>query len=141
MLNHIVEQKLMIFWVVVIFATVNLVWNVILISKQPDLFHFTNSLVYFVGFGPVFALLRFRFKKAIRFLPCFLFLSLSVLIVLAASGVSDELREDATDNDYFTNLLGGYFICSIILGQSDFKASFYFMFPVYLVSEILINKI
>jgi hypothetical protein len=141
LLNHIVEQKISIFWIVVILVTLNIVWSAIILAKQEYLFHFSISIIYFVGFGPLFALFRFRFKKAVRSLPCLVFLALSVFIVLTAYGVSDKLMRDASDFDYFYNLLVGYLCCSIIMGQSDFKAMFYFMFPVYLAAEILINKI
>lgn len=131
----------MVFWVVVVFATVNLVWSAIIFAQQEYLFRFSIALIYFVGFCPLFALFRYRFKKAIRFLPCLVFLSLSVLIVLTAFGANDKLMEDTNDFDYLNSLLVAYLSCSIIMGQSDFKAMFYFMFPVYLVSDVLINKI
>jgi hypothetical protein len=74
-------------------------------------------------------------------LPCLVFLALSLLVVLTAFGVHEKLMEDTNDFDHFNSLLVAYLSCSIIMGQSDFKAMFYFMFPVYLVSVVLINKI
>jgi hypothetical protein len=84
----------MVFWVAVVMATVNLVWCTIMWIKQDLRFQFLLALIYFIGFGPVFALLRFRFKKAVRLLPCLVFFSQSLLIVIDAYVVKDALKQD-----------------------------------------------
>jgi hypothetical protein len=99
--NHIVEQKLMVFWAAVVLSSLNLVWAIINFYIHGDFFCLTVAIEYFVGLGPIFALLRWRFKRAIRYLPCFVFFYMTITLIVAAKGYGQRLASGLIDEDVF----------------------------------------
>jgi hypothetical protein len=126
----------MVFWVAVILTSFNVVWSIINFYKIGDFFHLIVAIEYFVGLGPLFALLRWRFKRAIRYLPCFVFFYMSVFLIVAAKGYSPSLASGITDEDVYINLLAPFLICAVILTQSDFRVALFILCPTYIVAAI-----
>lgn len=88
--------------------------------------------MYVLIVGPVFALFRWRFKRAIRLIPALIFLAFALYISLGACFYRDillqgvELAENQIDS-----LNNAYIVSGFILSQSDFWIVFFFIFPAY----------
>jgi hypothetical protein len=90
--------------------------------------------------GPVFALFRWRFKRAIRFIPALIFLAFALYISLGACFYRDILLQGVEQSEnQIDSLISAYIVSSFILSQSDFWIVFFFIFPVYEAAQVVIN--
>ncbi len=96
------------------------------------------GIIYWIGTTPLFALFRWRFKRGIKLIPCLIFIAHAVIISVTALKASKSPSSEFDDSLPFLELFSSYFICTLILGQSDVRIAVYFFFPVYLIAVVLI---
>lgn len=129
----------MVFWLANFLATLNLLTAILSFFSKNDIAHLGLGAIYSIVIGPIFGLFRWRFRRGVRYVPAILFVSVCIYIILGVLGVSKKMMQGMTDgNQQFIALYLGYVIALFILGQSDFKLSFY-MFGVFLVTDIILN--
>jgi hypothetical protein len=128
----------MIFWTIVLCSTLNLILEIIAYFQAPLTTPLLIGIIYWVCMTPLFALLRWRLQQAIRFLPCLIFITHAVLISTKAMKVSSILSSESDDSVHFLNLYASYFVCTLILGQSDVKIAAFIIFPVYMAADIVL---
>lgn len=94
------------------------------------------TLIYIAVLGPIFALFRWRFRRAIRFIPVLIFFMFAVYLTLGATykGAKKMISGVEQDQDLMDSLNIAYIICTFILSQSDFRIVFFGIFPVYQAS-------
>jgi hypothetical protein len=141
--QHSLDQKISLFWVTNILSFANLIAALMSYFKsdKKEIGRLSFSLIYMIALGPVFAIFKLRFRRAVRYLPVLIFLTFSVYLCLGVcwaggkkllSGV--EQVSDQIDVLYFS-----YIVCTFILSQSDFKIAAFWVFPVYLVANVILN--
>ena len=136
--KHAINQKLSIFWPVIILALGNTLANIpqyLVTRKNPE--RIVHILIYLIGLSVVFGILRWRFKRGIRFFPALMFSAVSLYIIvglfLPNSPVFMHVYKTQVD---ILNL--GIIVCAMCLGQSDFKVGFFLIFPVHVVTGVII---
>ena len=94
-----------------------------------------------ITLGPVFALFRWRFRRAVRFLPVLLFAFFSTYLCLGAlwSGGKRMLSGIEQINEQINMLDFAYIVCTFIFSQSDLKIAAFWVFPLYLVAMVILN--
>ena len=117
--NHSLEQKISIFWLANFFAAINFITSVISYALQgkQDLGPIITSVIYLIGIGPAFAIFRWRFKRAIRFLPVIIFLAITVYLSLCTSwfGAKKLVSAFEQDGELIEALNIAYIVCTFIL--------------------------
>ena len=85
--NHSLDQKISIFWVSNIFTFVNFITSIVSYFSQgkEDIGNLVMSIIYLISVGPVFALFRWRFKRAIRFIPVIIFFVIAFYLALSTT--------------------------------------------------------
>ena len=85
--NHSLEQKISIFWLTNLLAAINFIASLSSYALQgkQGIGIVITSVIYLIGIGPVFAIFRWRFKRAIRFVPVIIFLAIAVYLSLCTS--------------------------------------------------------
>ena len=137
--NHILDQKLIVFWFAVVTATGNLALEILQFFQTRKVLTLSIGLVYWIGFAALFALFRWRFQKAIRFIPCLVFVTIAVLISATALKTRKDLSSDYDDSILFLLMFTCFFFCTLIYGQSDFKIAAFVMFPIYVAADVVIT--
>jgi hypothetical protein len=81
---HSIDQKISLFWIVNILAIVNIIMHLLsyLQSGKKESGKVYFGLIYLITLGPIFAVLRWRFKRAVRYLPVLIFLLYSTFLCL-----------------------------------------------------------
>ena len=118
--NHSLEQKISIFWLANLFAAINFITSLIsyaLLQGKQDLGIVITSVIYLIGIGPVFAIFRWRFKRAIRFVPVIIFLAIAVYLSLCTGwfGAKKLVSAFEQDGELIEALNMAYIVCTFIL--------------------------
>jgi len=102
--------------------------------------HLGVGAIYLFVIGPVFAIFRWRFKKAVRFIPAILFAGVAIYISVGAIGPNARVTEGfGGGGGEFMSLFATYIVCTVVLGLSDFKLTLFGIFPMYIIADIIIN--
>ena len=72
------------FWFAVVTATGNLALELFNFARTRKLLTLSIGLVYWIGFALLFTLFKWRFRRAIRFIPCLVFVTNAALVAATA---------------------------------------------------------
>ena len=130
----------MIFWVVSLLCTINLIFSIYTFITKQDIAHLACSSIYWVVLCPLFAFFRWRrMTRCIRFVPALFFFGVALYISLGCLGINKKMMNGFLDGeDQFLTLYGCYIIAVYIYARTDFKLSLFVLFPMYLVADIIL---
>ena len=80
--QHSIDQKISLFWIMNILAIANFLLSLsgFIRSGSKSMGRVLLPLIYITVLGPIFALFRWRFKRAIRFIPVLIFMPFAILL-------------------------------------------------------------
>ena len=104
-----------------------------------DLLTLIGNVIYFIGLVPVNTIFLFKFKTGLRWTSSVIMLCHSILLVYSASPYGVKVASNSTHELILLQMLGGYLVCSVVTGQSDFWVICIFQFPVFIAAAILIS--
>ena len=81
----------MIFSVGIILATLNFLVAVYTYFTKNDFAHLALASIYVIVAGPIFALFRWRFRRAIRYIPVLLMFGVASYISIGALGINKKM--------------------------------------------------
>ncbi len=114
-MNHTVDQKLQIFKGIITLAVLNLAWAIFNYFAAGDFYILNSAIIYFVGFVPLFALLRWKYKRGLRFLPPLMFLVLAIYYVAVPYSSSAALKHGLTEEMGLMNLFIAFLVLGVVL--------------------------
>ena len=120
LVNHIIEQRVFIHWVIGLAASILLLIQLIMFKYKRDLLLLIGNIIYFIGFGIVNTVFLFKLKKGLRWTSSVIMVCHSVLLVYAASPYGAKIASNSTHDMIFLQILGAYLVSSVVTGQSDF---------------------
>jgi hypothetical protein len=101
--QHSLNQKIYLFWILNILVLINLFAALLSFFKsgKKDFGWLSFALIYWIYLGPLFKLFSCRFRRGIRYVPVFLFLTLSSYVCLGNLWLGGKILlsgiEDLTD--------------------------------------------
>ena len=70
----------MLFKAVAILSILNVLWALINYASGKNLFNLIVAVIYFIGCAPLYGLLIWKFRRAIRFIPIFIFVPMAIYL-------------------------------------------------------------
>jgi hypothetical protein len=141
--QHSIDQKISLFWIGVILSLINFSANLLSFFQSGKTIYgrIYLSLIFLVVLGPVFALLKWRFKRGVRYLPIIFFLVYAGYFCMGVLWSQGHVLLTGVEevSDQIEALHFAYIMCTFILCQSDFKIALFGVFPLYLVSAFILN--
>lgn len=117
--QHSIDQKISLFWPVNILTIVNVIAALMSYfkSNKNEIGRLSFSLIYWIALGPLFAVLKLRFRRAVRYLPILIFLAFSVYLCLGAAWADGKrlLSGVEKSSDQIDVLNFSYIVCTFIL--------------------------
>lgn len=101
----------------IVLCSLNFILAVYSYVKNADIAHLATASIYSVTLGPIFGLLRWRFRRLVRYIPAILFTAMAIFISLSAVGINKTMIRGLEDgNEQFLILYGCYVISIYIFG-------------------------
>lgn len=119
----------------------NLFWAIYNYFFVEDLYTLNSAIIYFVAFVICFTLFKRYFKRGLRFLPPLIFMVLAIYFVAAAYSNNGKLKKGLTEEMGIMNLYVAFLLLGVIFCQSDFKVFMFGILPVYIIADVMINKL
>jgi hypothetical protein len=101
--------------------------------------HLGIGAIYIIVVGPIFGLLKWRFKRGVRYIPAILFAGVAIYISLGSLMINKMTEGLNNGQDEFMSLFTAYICCTVILGQSDFKLTLISIFPMFVAADVALN--
>jgi hypothetical protein len=114
-LNHTINQKLSIFKGIILFTVLNLAWAFCSYLVSGNFKVHSTAVIYFIGLVPLFALLKWKYKRGLRFLPPFIFLVLAIYYVMTAYGSNQALKNNLTEEMGAMNIFTAFLLLGVVL--------------------------